>query len=298
MVKNKDLQIRDPYIYPDHESKKYYLFGSTDKNIWGIGTGFDMYIGEDLENWEGPFPVFRPDESFYSVENFWAPEVHKYQGHYYMFATFLRKDNGKRGTAILKAEKLSGPFVPHSEGPVTPETWDSLDGTLYVDEYDDPWMIFCHEWMQVEDGKICALRLTEDLKFPVGEPKVLFSASEAPWTTSFKHPRKSSDHNFVTDGPFMLKNSKNELVMLWASFKNNLYAQGISKSLSGEITGPWFHYEQPLYKNDGGHGMIFTALNGDLYLTLHSPNKTPLERPVFIEIMETETGIFMLEKDS
>src|SRR5690625_2081702 len=113
MIQNKDIQIRDPFIFPNKEDGKYYMFGSTDKNIWGKGTGFDVYVGTDLENWEGPFPVFRPTEDFYSDENFWAPEVHEYKGNYYMFATFLRNDNGRRGTGILKSDNLLGPFKPH-----------------------------------------------------------------------------------------------------------------------------------------------------------------------------------------
>ncbi len=37
--------------------------------------------------------------------------------------------------------------------------------------------------------------------------------------------------------------------------------------------------------------MIFRALNGRLYLTLHSPNQSPKERPVFIPLTERADGI-------
>lgn len=296
MVKNKDIQIRDPYIYVDREEGLYYMFGSTDKNIWGKGTGFDVWIGNDLENWEGPYPVFRPDEDFYSEENFWAPEVHYYQGAYYMFATFLRKDNGKRGTGILKSYSLKGPFVPHSETPVTPADWFSLDGTLHIDEDGKPWMVFCHEWVQIGDGEICAVRLSDDLKEAVGEPITLFSASEAPWPTSFEHRTRKSKKNYVTDGPFMYHTSNGELFMLWASFVHNVYAQGISRSINGKIDGEWEHEAEPLYVNDGGHGMLFHDLHHQLYLTLHSPNKTPDERPIFIRLEEQDGVIRRAEK--
>ncbi|WP_226037409.1 glycoside hydrolase family 43 protein [Aquibacillus saliphilus] len=285
-MKTEEIQIRDPFVFPDKKSGNYYLFGSTDKNIWGKGTGFDVYIGEDLENWQGPYQVFRPDESFYSDENFWAPEVHEYNGLYYMFATFLRKDNNKRGTAILVSDKLTGPFKPHSDGPVTPKDWFSLDGTLHVDEEGLPWMVFCHEWVQVKDGQICAVRLSEDLVTTIGEPQVLFSASEAPWPTSFEHKTRKPKNNYVTDGPFMFQASNGDLLMLWASFVNNIYAQGISRSVSGKITGPWQHDQQPIYFKDGGHGMLFHTFDDQLKLTLHSPNKTPDERTIFIEIAE------------
>ncbi|MGF7030889.1 hypothetical protein J2T17_001795 [Paenibacillus mucilaginosus] len=56
-----------------------------------------------------------------------------------MFATFRRSDNGLLGAAVLVSEALTGPFRPHSEGPVTPEAWSSLDGTLFVDADGPGW---------------------------------------------------------------------------------------------------------------------------------------------------------------
>jgi hypothetical protein len=50
---------------------------------------------------------------------------------------------------------------------------------------------------------------------------------------------------------------------------------------------------QPLYSADGGHGMLFRSREGALYLAIHSPNKTPLERTVFVEITEGNGGLFV-----
>jgi hypothetical protein len=41
-----------------------------------------------------------------------------------------------------------------------------------------------------------------------------------------------------------------------------------------------------MFSADGGHGMIFKSREGTPYLAIHSPNPTPLERPVFLEIEE------------
>jgi arabinan endo-1,5-alpha-L-arabinosidase len=292
---NRDIQIRDPYVVPVPAEGKYYLFGSTDPNIWGKGIGFDYYVGTDLNEWEGPYEAFRPGPGFYAEKNFWAPEVHSYQGRYYMFATFRRTDNDLLGTAILVSDSLEGPFVPHSDGPLTPKEWSSLDGTLFIDGEGLPWMVFCHEWQQVADGQVCAMRLTEDLKGAIGEPLVLFTASEAPWATSFRHARYPDQENYVTDGTFMYRAVNGDLLMLWASFNNNTYALGVARSVSGTVQGPWVQEEKALYSSDGGHAMLFRALDGRLMLAIHSPNQTPNERPLFLEIEEQDEKLRVKE---
>jgi arabinan endo-1,5-alpha-L-arabinosidase len=296
MLSTQDIQIRDPFVVPVRSEGKYYLFGSTDKNIWGKGTGFDVYVSRDLRQWEGPFAVFRPEDGFYAEENFWAPEVYEYQGRYYMFATFRRKDNGLLGTSVLAADSLLGPFRPHSDGPVTPKDWSSLDGTLFLDDEGLPWMVFCHEWKQVSDGQVCAVRLTNDLTGTIGEPELLFRASEAPWTTPLESEKVLTRDKYVTDGPFLYRAAGGELLMLWASFIGRTYALGVARSATGRVTGPWVHDENALFSSDGGHGMIFRTFDGRLMLTVHTPNKTPLERPVFLELAEHDGKLSLAGK--
>lgn len=294
MLKNENIHIRDPFIFTNKKDGKYYMYGSTDKNIWGKGTGFDLYIGEDLENWEGPYAVFRPKEDFCSEENFWSPEVHEYKGSYYIFATFSRKDNGHRGIAVLCSDSLLGEFEPHSEGIITPKEWNSVHGTLYVDDSGLPWMVFCHEWIQVGDGEICAAILSKDLKRVVGQPILLFHASEASWPAKFNLP--ISKNIYVADGTFMYKAENGELLMLWASLiKRNMCAQGISRSVSGNIKGPWIHDDEIFYQDNDGRGMIFKTFEGKLMFALNVSKKTSYQYPNFIPIVEENGKISVIK---
>jgi arabinan endo-1,5-alpha-L-arabinosidase len=45
---------------------------------------------------------------------------------------------------------------------------------------------------------------------------------------------------------------------------------------------------RPLVETDAGHGMIFRAFDGRLLVTVHTPNGTPDERPVFLEVKEQD----------
>ena len=76
--------------------------------------------------------------------------------------------------------------------------------------------------------------------------------------------------------------------MLWASMAENGYAEGIARSDNGDVTGKWTVDPVPLFDRDGGHGMLFRSLTGELFLVLHQPNETPLEHPVFIPVREED----------
>jgi hypothetical protein len=284
-----DIQIRDPFVV--QESGRYHLFGSTDTDIWKAdGTGFDRYesVGS-LTEFAGPFPAFRPPKDFWAQKNFWAPEVYCYAGAAYMFATF-KPLSGRRGTAVLKAESVTSPFIPHSEGPVTPAEWECLDGTLFVDTGGQAWMVFCHEWQQTGDGEICALALDSDLRRAIAAPVLLFRASEAPWTGELAGRAPGS---YVTDGPFLYTTACGDLVMLWSSFtKDGRYAVGLAQSQTGTVCGPWKQSAVPLPIADGGHAMLFLSLEGQLYLTFHAPNQTPLERAQFVALDEEVLRLF------
>lgn len=283
-MKTTEIHFRDPYVLV-HEGK-YYLYGSRGKTCWEYDDGFDVYVSDDLENWNGPYEIFHNDGSFWCDYNYWAPEVHYWKGNFYLFASF--KPAGKsRGTAIMRSDSPMGPFKPMTDGCITPADWECLDGTFYVSRDGKPYMIFCHEWLQVVDGEICCMPLKDDLSGPDGDVRVLFKATAADWSRPTTMP--DGFKGYVTDGPFMWRTQEGRLLMLWAGFSGSGYTEGLAISDNDEITGN-FSQIPPLFEKDGGHGMVFRDNNGTLRMVLHSPNKPPLERPQFYFIKE-ENGI-------
>ncbi len=281
-MKLDDINIRDPFILS--ENGKYYMYGTRGKGCWARekepGMGFDVYISDDLENWSQPKEVFAASDDFWATHNFWAPEVHKYNDKFYMFASFKNAER-MRGTQILVCDTPDGTFAPVSDFPVTPEEWMSLDGTLYVDKKGQPHIVFCHEWSQITNGEICRMQLSEDLSCPTGEPVSLCKGSDPWWA------RKNHD-SWVTDGPFLHRGESGRLYMIWSSFTADGYVQAVSYSDNDDIDGNWKHDLPLLAEKDGGHGMIFRGYDNKLYLVLHRPNKNPMERPVLTEIHEID----------
>lgn len=282
-MKLTEINIRDPFILTFGE--KYYMYGSR----VGVQTGFDVYESTDLLNWSNPKSVFEITSDFWATTDAWAPEVHYYNNKFYMFASF-KAENTCRGTQILFCDTPDGTFLPITEKPITPPDWECLDGTFYVDKCGNPHVVFCHEWVQIENGTVCEMQLSPDLTHAVTEPRVLWSAKDY---KDVKMVIGRVAKGYVTDGPFLYRNSLGELLAVWSSFNPNGYTALITQSDNGDIDGTWSVCDTPLSAVDGGHGMIFKALDGKNYFIMHKPNTATLERPVITELKEENGKIFI-----
>jgi GH43 family beta-xylosidase len=271
-----DLRIRDPFVVTDVANGRYVMVASMSNRQRG-GKGWECCTSKDLRHWRAPVTVFTPPAGFWADRDFWAPEIHAYRGKFYLFGT-LSAEHAKRGTQVFVADAPLGPFRAQTDRAATPHDWMALDGTLHV-ENNQPWMVFCHEWVQIGDGTMNAVRLADDLSKPVGEPILLFRASDAPWC------RPVQPGKYVTDGPCFYRLKAGPLLMLWSSSGERGYAVGVARSVNATIQGPWTQDRQPLYEG-GGHCMIFPSLEGRPMLVLHAPNDSPKERARFFEVHE------------
>lgn len=299
-IKNiADIHIRDPYILADEATGTYYMYQSMSyrdsigKEVGGVGVS----KSKNLKTWEGPVKVFSVPSDNWITGRVWAPEVHEYKGKYYLFATLNSDIEWKkeqpnwpkftfRGTQIFWSDSPEGPFKPFSRLPHTPMDRMALDGTLWIED-GKPYMVYCHEWVQIADGTMELVELADDLSIPVGKSVTLFCASAADWSTGTVNPAPLPV-SYVTDGCFLYKTKTGKLLMIWSSFMNGEYALGIAESATGKITGPWKQQKKPLFSQNGGHGMIFRTFDGKLCITFHGPNSPGgAERAHIFEIEDT-----------
>ncbi|MBQ2044136.1 MAG: family 43 glycosylhydrolase, partial [Bacteroidaceae bacterium] len=167
----QDINIRDPFILPVEKEGMYYMYASSSVRENGKHYGgMVAYKSADLKTWQGPVRVFDVPRDNYLTGTVWAPEVHKYKGKYYLFATLNTDINWKKApegatpyrhrcTQIFWSKKPEGPFLPFKEKlPATPIDQMALDGTLWVED-GVPYMVYCHEWVQVRDGGMNLVRL-------------------------------------------------------------------------------------------------------------------------------------------
>lgn len=297
MIETQQINIRDPYVLL-HEGV-YYLYGTRSATCWGSADGFDCYTSEDLSHWDGPFEVFHRPDGFFADRSYWAPECYAHNGKFYLIATLGGEDR-KKGVYVLVADHPLGPFAPVGDKPLTPEDWACIDGSIFWDRENVPYLLFSHSFEDTPDGDMCAVELSADLCRAVSEPVRLFSAVDAPWAKPVPFAEAEfgmTGDVYFTDGPCVHRLQNGELVMLWSSWSDQGYAVGTALSRSGTLTGPWEHFSEKLFPKDGGHGMLFRDRNGALIYTLHYPNEREREHPIFCAVKESDRGLVLCETD-
>ncbi len=282
-----DIRAQDVCILPDPVSKIYYMIAAG-------GGGVRAWTSKDLVNWQGPKAIFRTPPDIWGTirtAGIWAPEMHYYKGKYYLFLTFNTQNKLSeqwrdwrprvtRGSQVLVGGSPDGPFTAFQNHATTPVDMMTLDGTLWVED-GVPYMVFAHEWVQITNGSIEYMPLKDDLSEATGEPKLLFRAASAKWS------EPAGEGGWVTDGPFLHAGKTGKLYMIWSSrHQKHGYVLGVAISDSGKLAGPWRQEDEPIFKDNGGHGMIFRTFEGKLMMVLHAPDGQG-PRPLLFDIEDT-----------
>lgn len=265
------ILLSDPCILADKKTNMYYM----------TGTGGMLWKSKDLRLWDGPYQVAKTNPKSWMGPKpmIWAAEIHPYKDKYYYFATFTNQAvkidtvRGnvieRRASHILVSDKPNGPYVPMKDPTYLPAGKPTLDGTFWVDKNGKPYMIYCYEWLQNWDGTMEQIELKPDLSGSIGEGKLLFRASDSPWSRE-KDEKGADIPNKVTDGPYLFRTATGRLGMIWTSWIYQTYTQGVAYSESGTLDGPWIHEREPITPPDFGHGMLFYTLDGKLLMSVHS----------------------------
>lgn len=287
------MRMSDPYILADKASQTYYLTGS----------GGSMYKSKDLKMWTGPYNVVDIKGLWLEKAGFCAAaEIHHIGNKYYYVGTWSDRSDlieqvprrynvPHNQTYILAADSPEGPFKSIAVTPgydYQPRDWDCIDGTLYQED-GKIYMIFVHEWTQIIDGTMDYIELSSDLTRTVSpKPVTLFRASEAPWSKEMSSIGEATFGlkmpGWVTDGPQMFRTQTGKLGMLWSSWGEHRYAQGVAYSESGTLKGPWVQEKEAFKGDNSGHGMLFRTFEGKLLYVVHHVEGDGPRKPQLYEV--------------
>lgn len=270
-MKREEIHIRDPFVFA--ENGTYYLLGTTTDDPWGAGSDLTLYSSADLGEFKKE-RVMVTDGSLASYTNIWTPELHKYNGKYYLIVSAYRKDLN-RGCFIFVSDSLEHDFKMITGKYITPAGWNCLDATLFVNA-GIPYLCFSNDWTTPVtndgDGSLYMAELKADLTEIIGQPKKIISGKYSGYAIKIG---VDPVRGYVAEGPWLYTES-GKIVLLWSTIGKDGYM--VIKSVSDNGVFGDYEFERVIFHEDGGHCMRFVGSDGKSYIVLHQPNQTPHER--------------------
>ena len=109
--------IGDPFVLYDEASGKYYMYCT--------GGKFRCWSSDTFKSWTELGDAYTETEKSFGTQNYWAPEVYKWNGAYYMVYSAARKVEGslsstglRHSIGLAKADNPAGPFTDVYDHPL------------------------------------------------------------------------------------------------------------------------------------------------------------------------------------
>ena len=314
-----DIKLGDPYIIYDEGTDRYYIYGTG-----GVEKGFKAYSSKNLTDWKDEGQVYSAkQEKSWGTKDFWAPEVYKVGGKFYMFYSAHWKENPnnelenyKIGVAV--SDKPTGPFIDMTGRPLFDPGYPIIDANVYFAEdgklylyysrccYKHPVKSEISKWAkknklfdEIEESWVYGVELAPDFSGTIGKPKLLLRPpvkmkdKQAEWES--RSVTSKEVNRRWTEGSYLFKHDNLYYMMYSANhFAGENYAVGYATAK--HPLGPFKKASNNpiLEKNTAkggevtgtGHNSVLFAKDGKMFCVYHGRTiKTGQDRVVFIDEM-------------
>jgi len=315
------VAIGDPYVLFDSDGR-YYMYGTGG----GAKNGYGVFSSGDLVDWTWEGQVYHgATGDSWCIGAFWAPEVYKVRGKYYMFYSAQwrhnptnEEENFRIGVAV--ADKPTGPFRDIKNGPIYDPGYPIIDANVFFDADGRTYLYYsrcCYkhpvesevaDWArekgwydEIEESWVYGIEMEPDFSGTIGEPKLLLrppvsmSDAQAEWES-----RSVTSHEVNrrwTEGSYTFKHGDTYYMMYSANhFAGENYAVGYATAASP--LGPFEKAANNpiLQKNTasggnvtgtGHNSVVFSPDNSEMLCVYHGRTaETGQKRVVFIDRME------------
>lgn len=242
----------------------YYLYGTNGANS---NNGFTAYTSKDLTNWKPAGKVLLPGQSF-GTKGFWAPQVFRYKGRFYMAYT------ANEHIAIATADSPLGPFRQKAIKPLDAAT-RMIDPFVFF----DGGKVYLYHVRLQEGNRIFVAELNRALDTIVEATAKECIHAGTGWENT------AAAQWSVTEGPTVFKRGAVYYMLYSANdFRNPDYAVGYA--LSHSPLGPWMKFAgNPVISrtltgaNGSGHGDLFEDKAGKWWYVFHTHNSNEKVAP-------------------
>jgi beta-xylosidase len=242
----------DPFVIAD--GGRFYAYATQRDE-----SGFQLMESPDLVHWTPRRLEFKIP---WAREHYWAPEVVRYQGKFYMTYSALDPKTRRHHIAVATADTPLGPFTHRA---ILVRGDDNkvgvIDATIDVEDDGAAYLVYSEE----DPRRIVLRRLKPDLLAVEGEPEELIrpnldwehGVTEAPTLIR----RGGKYHLFYSGGPFQ------------GTKRSGRYATG--HAVARALKGPYAKTSRPLLETiEGkvygpGHQCLITTADGRTWVLYH-----------------------------
>ena len=269
--------LADPACLKDSDGT-YYLYVTS--------PGYPCFSSKNLYEWKYEGKVFENPGTEkthvkWAKKNFWAPEVLKFNGKYYLNYTASKNANTPKRIGMAVSDSPTGPFVDVADTAffTHSEAQGSIDSHIFIDDDGRAYMYYSKAMSEnfvpeigTNRSEICVVELAKDLSKAITEP-IVIAYPEQSW--EFMPDRQY----YWNEGAVMLKHDSKYYLMYSANnYTRSEYAVGYA--VSDSPTGPFVKYEQnPVLTSKGlekyvsgtGHHCVVESPDGtELFCIYHS----------------------------
>lgn len=286
--------IGDPFVLT-HEGT-YYMYCTS-----SVKEGFYVWTSKDLVNWEKQGLVLsNKTPGILGVDRFWAPEVVKYKGKFYM--TYSAGDTDKvLKLCLAVSDNPLGPFKNY-QSPWYQHKLSHIDATIFFDGA-KAYTYFVRDCSTsiLKDrhtSQIFVAQLSNDLKTFITEPKLVITPDQD-WEDINKK-------NLWNEGPTVFKfNDKYYMTYSANGFNTKEYCVGYATAKSP--FGPWTKaVENPILKANmefgisgpGHNSFAYSPYGKELFIIYHAHaylDKPGGNRSVYIDRVHFTDGKMVVE---
>ena len=275
-AKSSIVTLADPYILLDGDT--YYAYGTGDPD------GIAVWTSKDLKGWTCCEELALHKKNTTETQWFWAPEVYKKNGQYYMYYS------ANEHLYVATASSPEGPFRQVGDGCMTKAMLGDekcIDSSVFFDDDGQAWLFF----VRFTDGNcIWMCQLEDDLITPRAETLSKCINVSQPWEDKLGR---------VNEGPFILKHGgiyyltysgndyrSHDYAVGYAMTRTLKPTNGSAPSWSKYSGNPIVHRVEGLYGT--GHHSFFTDKEDKLRIVFHAHNSETEVAPrrLYIGTME------------
>ena len=271
-----DGYCADPFVLRAHDGR-YVMYGTTPVPLPG-GRAFQVLVSDDLDGWQDVGGALVVPDDLPPGTEFWAPEVARADGRYWMYYSSGIGDSGHR-LRVATATDPTGPF--EDLGTVlTPDLPFAIDPSPYRDPSGRWWLFYATDLVEGDrPGTVLAVQRLDGMTRLVGSPEVVLRAT-ADWQR-YEADREmyGGVHDWHTlEGPAVLDDGAGGCLLLYSGGNWQTPGYGVAVATAASPDGPWHEdlTHGPVVSSGStglvgpGHCSVLVDDDGTQHLFLHA----------------------------